>query len=43
MRRKIDNTKKDIINEAKKIVGISPITDDDLQYISSKGTPRDNF
>ena len=36
-----DNTKKEVLSQARKIIGISPITDSDLDYISSKGINKE--
>ena len=41
LRENTDNSKRDILREAKKIVGISPIIEDDLEYLMSKGTHKD--
>ena len=31
-----DNTKEEVLIEAKKIVGLSPVTDEDLEYLFRK-------
>ena len=38
-----DNSKAEILKEAKKIVGIAPITDDDIDYLLSIGNSRDTI
>ena len=42
LRSKADNSKIDILREAKKIVGISPVNDNDLDYILSNGANVEN-
>ena len=40
---KTDNTKRDIAKEARKIMGISPITQGDLEYLTNTGIQKDNI
>ena len=40
LRTKADNTKVEILGEAKKIVGIAPVTDTDLDHLLAKGIKR---
>ena len=43
LRKQYDNTKGEVLKEAQKIVGLSPVTDEDLEYIFNKGISKQLF
>ena len=38
-----ENTKKDITKAARKIIDISPVTIEDLEYLTNNGTSKENL